>query len=82
MKEFPIDPNRVTVAGASTGGEGVWRILERRPDLFAAAAPMVSWQGMQDKSLREKPLLKKIPIWAIYSSDDHGIDFARKQFAA
>ena len=80
MKEFPIDPNRVAVAGASTGGEGVWRILERRPDLFAAAAPMVSWQGMQDKSLREKPLLKKIPIWAIYSSDDRGIDFARKQF--
>ena len=80
MKEFPIDPNRVTVAGASTGGEGVWRILERRPDLFAAAVPMVSWQGMEDKSLREKPLLKKIPIWAIYSSDDRGIDFARKQF--
>ena len=25
---------------------------------------------VQDKSLREKPLLKKIPIWAIYSSDD------------
>ena len=80
MKEFPIDPNRVTVAGLSTGGEGVWRILERRPDLFAAAVPMVSWRGMQDKSLREKPLLKKIPIWAIYSSDDRGIDFARKEF--
>jgi predicted peptidase len=80
MKEFPIDPNRITVAGLSTGGDGVWRILERRPDLFAAAAPVVSWQAMQEKSLREKPLLKKIPIWAIYSSDDRAIDFARKQF--
>jgi predicted peptidase len=79
-KQFPIDPNRVAIAGLSTGGEGVWRILERRPDLFAAAAPIVSWQAMHEKSLREKPLLKKIPIWAIYSSDDRGIDFARKEF--
>ena len=30
MKEFPVDPNRVTVAGLSTGGDGVWRMLERR----------------------------------------------------
>lgn len=80
MKEFPVDQNRVTVSGLSTGGEGTWRILERRPDLFAAAVPVVSWQAMHEKSLREKPLLKKIPIWAIYSSDDNGIDFARKEF--
>ncbi len=80
LKEFPVDPNRVTVAGLSTGGDGVWRMLERRPDLFAAAAPIVSWRAMQENSLRDKPLLKKIPIWAIYSSDDHGIDFARKEF--
>jgi pimeloyl-ACP methyl ester carboxylesterase len=80
IKEFPVDTNRVTVAGLSTGGDGTWRILERRPDLFAAAVPIVSWQALHDKSLRENPILKKIPIWAIYSSDDHGIDFARKEF--
>lgn len=80
MKEFPVDANRVTVSGLSTGGKGTWRILERRPNLFAAAAPIVSWEAMHDKSLRENPILTKIPIWAIYSSDDHGIDFARKEF--
>ena len=80
MKNFPVDPNRVTVGGLSTGGEGTWKILERRPDLFAAAVPVVSWQAMHEKSLRENPLLKKIPIWAVYSSDDRGIDFARKEF--
>ncbi|MEN6406784.1 MAG: hypothetical protein ABFC77_09955 [Thermoguttaceae bacterium] len=79
-KQFPVDPNRVTVAGLSTGGDGTWRMLERRPDLFAAAAPIVSWNAIHEKSLREKPLLKKIPIWAIYSSDDRGIDFARREF--
>jgi predicted esterase len=80
MKRYPIDPNRVTVGGLSTGGEGTWRILERRPDLFAAAVPLVSWHTMQEKSLREHPILKKIAIWAIYSSDDTAIDFARKDF--
>ena len=80
MKQFPIDRNRVTVAGLSTGGDGVWRMLERRPDLFAAAVPVVSWEAMQESSLRDKPLLKKIPIWAIYSSDDRAIDYARKEF--
>ena len=46
-KEFPVDPNRVTVAGLSSGGDGTWRMLERRPDLFAAAVPVVSWQAMK-----------------------------------
>jgi pimeloyl-ACP methyl ester carboxylesterase len=80
MKQFPIDANRVTVGGLSTGGDGTWRMLERRPELFAAAVPVVSWNAIHDKALREKPLLKKIPIWAIYSSDDHAIDFARSEF--
>lgn len=80
MKEFPIDPSRVSVGGLSTGGDGVWRMLERRPDFFAAAAPIVSWRAIHDKSLRDNPILKKVPIWAIYSSDDNGIDYARKEF--
>lgn len=79
-KDYPVDPNRITVSGLSTGGEGVWKILERRPELFAAAVPIVSWEAMSEKSLRENPILKKIPIWAIYSSDDNGIDHARKEF--
>jgi predicted esterase len=80
IKDHPVDANRVTVAGLSSGGRGVWKILERRPDLFAAAVPLVSWKAIGKKSLLEKPLLKKIPIWAIYSSDDSGIDRARKEF--
>lgn len=80
MEKYPVDPNRVTVAGLSTGGEGTWKILERRPNLFAAAVPIVSWATMNDESLRKHPILKKIPIWAVYSSDDRGIDRARKEF--
>jgi pimeloyl-ACP methyl ester carboxylesterase len=80
VKHFPVDKNRITVAGLSSGGRGVWKILEQAPDRFAAAVPIVSWEAMNAKSLRENPILKKIPIWAVYSSDDHGIDYARKEF--
>jgi predicted esterase len=79
-REFPVDPNQITVAGLSSGGDGVWQIVQRRPGLFAAAAPIVSWSAYREKSLRENPLLKKVPTWAIYSSDDRAIDFARKEF--
>ena len=79
-KAFPVDKNRITVAGLSTGGEGTWKMLERAPNLFAAAVPIVSWAAMNNRSLRKDPILKKIPIWAIYSSDDRAIDYARKEF--
>ncbi|MDR1486334.1 MAG: hypothetical protein LBT09_16140 [Planctomycetaceae bacterium] len=80
MRHFPVDRDRVTVSGLSTGGDGTWRALEARPDLFAAAVPLVSWSALRDNEIAAKPVLKKIPIWAIYSSDDNGIDSARADF--
>jgi len=78
--KYPVDRNRITVSGLSTGGDGTWRALERRPDLFAAAVPLVSWSPLTDEAMEKSPILKKIPIWAIYSSDDRGIDTAREGF--
>ncbi|MDR3233318.1 MAG: hypothetical protein LBT46_06610 [Planctomycetaceae bacterium] len=79
-KSFPVDTDRITVSGLSTGGDGTWRALEARPDLFAAAVPLVSWNALRDDAIEASPVLKKIPIWAIYSSDDNGIDRARADF--
>ena len=81
VKNYPVDTDRITVSGLSTGGDGTWRALERRPELFAAAVPMVSWRALTDSAMEKSPILKKIPIWAIYSSDDNGIDEARADFA-
>lgn len=78
--EYPVDTDRITVAGLSTGGDGTWRALEYRPELFAAAVPLVSWDALLAKELKKSPILKKIPIWAIYSSNDRGIDRAREDF--
>ncbi|MGL4942579.1 MAG: hypothetical protein ACRC46_05240 [Thermoguttaceae bacterium] len=80
-KKYPVDRNRITVSGLSSGGDGTWRALERAPDLFAAAVPLVSWNALKDDAIEQNPILKKIPIWAIYSSDDSGIDQAREDFA-
>ena len=79
-ENYPVDRNRITVSGLSTGGDGTWRALERRPDLFAAAVPLVSWSPLTDAAMEQSPILKKIPIWAIYSSDDRSIDHARAEF--
>ncbi|MCL2006335.1 MAG: prolyl oligopeptidase family serine peptidase [Planctomycetaceae bacterium] len=80
VDHYPVDENRITVSGLSSGGDGTWRALERRPDLFAAAVPLVSWTALSDVYLEKHPILKKVPIWAIYSSDDRSIDYARTEF--
>lgn len=35
-----VDPNRIYVTGLSMGGGGVWNIITRYPDRFAAAVPI------------------------------------------
>jgi predicted esterase len=42
MENYPIDPYRIYLHGYSNGGDGVWKLAEKRPDLFAAILPM-SW---------------------------------------
>lgn len=39
-RTFPVDTNRICVAGHSMGGDGSWMIGGRNADLFAAAAPL------------------------------------------
>ena len=38
-ERFSVDEDRVYLMGESMGGEGVWRIGARHPELFAAIAP-------------------------------------------
>lgn len=67
MKKYPIDSDRVYVAGISDGGGGCWEIVSRHPDLFAAAMPMAG--GPTNSSILQK--LIKVPIWAFNNSNDH-----------
>ena len=49
---FNIDPDRVSVTGASMGGAGTWYLASHYPDVFSAAAPFA---GYCDYRLWEKP---------------------------
>src|SRR4051812_17744178 len=41
-QEFSIDRDRLYLVGLSMGGHGVWSLLSRQPNLFAAAVPICS----------------------------------------
>src|SRR5207237_1176997 len=65
QKEFPIDERRIYITGLSMGGYGTWDALAKRPELFAAAAPIC---GGGDTSSISK--FKDVPIWAFHGADD------------
>ncbi|MCL2709274.1 MAG: hypothetical protein FWE95_00200 [Planctomycetaceae bacterium] len=64
--ENPIDRNRITVTGVSSGGWGVWNLLLRYPDKFAGAVPTAC--GVQQSG--KLAALTRTPIWAINNRGD------------
>lgn len=42
---YPIDPTRISITGMSMGGTGSAYIALKRPDVFAAAAPLCGYQS-------------------------------------
>jgi predicted peptidase len=68
LKEQPIDPKRIYITGLSMGGYGTWDLIARRPDLFAAAAPVC---GGADEATAEK--IKQIPLWVFHGGKDGAV---------
>ena len=65
MRTFGIDPRRIYVAGQSNGGYGVWDLITKRPERFAAAIP-VCGGGDPDRAARAVPMA----IWAFHGDAD------------
>lgn len=61
-------PYRVYVIGQSMGGYGAWDIIQRRPELFAAAIPTC---GAGDPS--RAAVLKDLPVWIFHGSNDRSV---------
>src|SRR5947209_5794838 len=74
IKDRPVDPKRVYLTGLSMGGYGTWDILARRPELFAAAAPVC---GGADEATAAK--IKDIPIWVFHGAKDTAVKPARSR---
>lgn len=65
-REYPqIDPQRIYVTGLSMGGFGTWDAVQRKPDLFAAAAPVC---GGGDVTQAER--IAHIPVWVFHGAED------------
>lgn len=65
VKEYPVDLKRIYTVGFSMGGFAVWDILQRKPDLFAAAIPVC---GGGDDTLAMR--IKNVSIWAFHGEKD------------
>ena len=74
QKEFRIDDNRLYATGLSMGGFGVWDMVTRTPDLFAAAAPVCAGA---DEATADR--VTKLPIWAFHGDKDTVVKVERSR---
>jgi predicted peptidase len=74
LHTWPIDPNRIYLTGLSMGGYGAWDLAMRRPEHFAALAPLC---GGGDEA--QAAVLKNIPIWAVHGENDASVPIARSR---
>lgn len=65
IDDWPVDEERVYLAGVSSGGDGTWQFAANYPDVFAAAAPMASTVATIPAAR-----LPKVPIWAFQVAKD------------
>lgn len=68
-KTLPIDTNRIYITGLSMGGYGTFDIIERYPDLFAAAVP-VCGGGDTSKAVS----IAHIPMWIFHGAKDPAVN--------
>ena len=73
QKQYPIDPDRLYVMGLSMGGYGTWDIIQRKPDLFAAAVPIC---GGGDVAAADRI---KAAVWAFHGDKDTAVPVIRSR---
>ena len=78
-KEFSIDRDRVYLVGQSRGGIGVWDLIAKRPDVFAAAVPLCA-TGNPAKI----GAASEVKVWVFHGAKDAGmaVTNAREMVAA
>ena len=77
IEKYSVDTDRIYVTGLSMGGYCTWDILQRYPDLFAAAIPIC---GGVDLSITN--IYRNIPLWIVHALDDKTVwcQGSRKMF--
>jgi predicted peptidase len=78
-REFPIDDRRISVAGQSMGGAGVWNVIASRPRFFAAAVICCGSRSTEDGTEAIDT-----PVWAFHGDADKtvSVSLSRDRIAA
>jgi len=71
LKALNVDPNRIYITGLSMGGYATWDLICKRPDVFAAAAPVC---GNGNPAVVSNA--KRMPIWAFHGDKDQAVPVA------
>jgi predicted peptidase len=71
----PVDTDRIYLVGLSSGGRGIYNLLPKYPDKFAAAMPTCGWG---DASVMDG--ITGIPLWADHSIDDPVVPYREGRF--
>lgn len=74
VQEYPVDNRRIYLTGLSMGGYGSWEFAMRRPEYFAAVAPVC---GGGD--LTKAALLVDVPIFTYHGDADRAISVERSR---
>ena len=81
VENHNVDESRIYVTGMSMGGMGTWEMVMRRPERFAAAAPVC---GAGDPSAAVMEKLAEKPIWIWHGGEDQVVkpEFSREMYEA
>ncbi len=74
---YRVDPKRIYATGLSMGGEATWRLALRRPNTFAAIAPLSAYLDHTEAWGMER--IKDLPVWAIHGAEDTVVPLTRAQ---
>jgi predicted peptidase len=76
LKSESIDPNRVYLTGLSMGGFGSFDLAVRKPEWFAAVAPIC---GAADP--KRVAAIQHLPMWVTHGADDRVVPVERSRSA-
>lgn len=76
VAEGKVDPDRIYLAGVSSGGGGAFRFMMQYPDLFAGAIVVAAkdavadYKGSVDVFKQELNGLVDMPLWIVHAEND------------
>ncbi len=68
LTDLRVDRDRLYLTGWSLGGNGVWSMAARYPELFAAIAPIAGWGDVDSARA-----LRNLPVWDFHGAKDTNV---------